>query len=60
MRALRPSRCQTQGGKDIWLFGGGLLFRSLLKAGLVDTVEVGASRSCSAEGRPQEIQSGCG
>jgi dihydrofolate reductase len=27
-------------GKDIWLFGGGLLFRSLLNAGLVDTVEV--------------------
>ena len=27
--------------KDIWLFGGGELFRSLLDAGLVDTVEVG-------------------
>ncbi len=27
-------------GKDIWLFGGGLLFRSLLDAGLVHTVEV--------------------
>src|SRR5439155_4198844 len=27
-------------GKDIWLFGGGVLFRSLLDAGLVDTVEV--------------------
>lgn len=27
-------------GKDIWLFGGGELFRSLLEAGLVDTVEV--------------------
>ena len=27
-------------GKDIWLFGGGKLFRSLLDAGLVDTVEV--------------------
>jgi dihydrofolate reductase len=26
-------------GKDIWLFGGGVLFRSLLEAGLVDTVE---------------------
>ena len=26
-------------GKDIWLFGGGELFRSLLDAGLVDTVE---------------------
>jgi dihydrofolate reductase len=27
-------------GKDIWLFGGGSLFRSLLGEGLVDTVEV--------------------
>lgn len=27
-------------GRDIWLFGGGMLFRSLLDAGLVDTVEV--------------------
>jgi dihydrofolate reductase len=27
-------------GKDIWLFGGGALFRSLADAELVDTVEV--------------------
>ena len=27
-------------GKDIWLFGGGVLFRSLLEADLVDRVEV--------------------
>jgi dihydrofolate reductase len=27
-------------GKDIWLFGGGSLFRSLLELRLVDTVEV--------------------
>ena len=27
-------------GKDIWLFGGGSLFRSLLALGLVDSVEV--------------------
>jgi dihydrofolate reductase len=27
-------------GKDIWLFGGGELFRSLLDAGLVDGVDV--------------------
>jgi dihydrofolate reductase len=27
-------------GRDIWLFGGGALFRVLLDAGLVDTVEV--------------------
>ena len=28
-------------GKDIWLFGGGELFRSLLELGVVDAVEVG-------------------
>ncbi len=27
-------------GKDLWLFGGGVLFGALLDAGLVDTVEV--------------------
>ena len=27
-------------GKDIWLFGGGELFRSLASLGLVDRVEV--------------------
>jgi dihydrofolate reductase len=31
---------KAQPGKDIWLFGGGILFRSLLDAGLVDVVEV--------------------
>ena len=31
---------KAQPGGDIWLFGGGALFRSLLDAGLVDTVEV--------------------
>ncbi|RMF58294.1 MAG: dihydrofolate reductase [Bacteroidetes bacterium] len=36
VRALR-----TEPGKDLWLMGGGLLFRSLLEAGLVDAVEVG-------------------
>lgn len=32
---------KARDGKDIWLFGGGVLFRSLLEAGLVDRVEVG-------------------
>ena len=27
-------------GKDIWLFGGGILFRSLFEAGLVDGLDV--------------------
>ena len=31
---------KAQPGKDIWLMGGGVLFRSMLDAGLVDTVEV--------------------
>ena len=31
---------RAEPGKDIWLFGGGLLFRSMLAAKLVDTVEV--------------------
>jgi dihydrofolate reductase len=31
---------RAEAGKDIWLFGGGSLFRSLLDAGFVDTVEV--------------------
>ena len=30
-----------EGGKDIWLAGGGVLLASLLAAGVVDTVEVG-------------------
>ncbi|MCI0434368.1 MAG: dihydrofolate reductase family protein [Gemmatimonadetes bacterium] len=31
---------RAQPGKDIWLFGGGSLFQSLLALGQVDTVEV--------------------
>jgi dihydrofolate reductase len=34
------ARMRTQPGKDIWLFGGGSLFRALLDARLVDVVEV--------------------
>jgi dihydrofolate reductase len=39
-------------GKDIWLFGGGVLFRSLLDAGLVDTVEVAVMPILLGEGVP--------
>jgi dihydrofolate reductase len=55
-RTLRPADCpgvtvsadpaatiaklKSTPGKDIWLFGGGMLFGSLLELGLVDTVEV--------------------
>jgi dihydrofolate reductase len=36
----RVRELRTASGKDIWLFGGGVLFRSLLDAGLVDEVGV--------------------
>jgi dihydrofolate reductase len=32
---------KSKPGKDIWLFGGGELFRSMLGAGLVDGIDVG-------------------
>jgi dihydrofolate reductase len=34
------SALKSKPGRDIWLYGGGSLFRSLLDAGVVDTVEV--------------------
>jgi dihydrofolate reductase len=34
------STLKTQPGRDIWLYGGGELFRTLLDAHLVDTVEI--------------------
>jgi dihydrofolate reductase len=37
------AQIRREPGKDIWLCGGGILFRSLLGAGLVDTVELGIS-----------------
>jgi dihydrofolate reductase len=36
----RVAALRAEAGKDIWLFGGGILFQSLLDAGLVDVVEV--------------------
>jgi hypothetical protein len=39
-------------GRDIWLFGGGELFRSLLDAGLVDTVEVAVNPVLLGSGIP--------
>ena len=39
-------------GKDIWLFGGGELFRLLLDAWLVDTIEVGLMPILLSEGIP--------
>jgi dihydrofolate reductase len=34
------STIRKQEGKDVWLFGGGKLFHSLLDLGLVDSIEV--------------------
>ena len=39
-------------GKDIWLYGGGSLFRTLLDAGVVDTVEVAVIPVLLGEGIP--------
>jgi dihydrofolate reductase len=39
-------------GKDIWLFGGGDLFRSLLELGCVDTVEPAVIPVLLGQGRP--------
>lgn len=43
---------RAESGQDIWLFGGGLLFRSLLAAGLVDTVEVAVIPILLGAGKP--------
>ena len=39
-------------GKDIWLFGGGQLFQSLLKLGLVDGIELGIMPVLLGKGIP--------
>ncbi|MFQ5704247.1 MAG: dihydrofolate reductase family protein [Gemmatimonadales bacterium] len=39
--ASTVAELKAQHGRDIWLMGGGEMFRSLLNAKLVDTVEVG-------------------
>ena len=43
---------RAQSGKDIWLFGGGELFRSLLELGCVDTVEPAIVPVVLGGGRP--------
>ena len=46
------NKLKAMDGKDIWLFGGGLLFRSLLDEGVVDTVEVAVIPVLLGEGIP--------
>jgi dihydrofolate reductase len=43
---------KSKSGRDIWLFGGGVLFRYLLDAGLVDTVEVAVMPVLLGQGIP--------
>jgi dihydrofolate reductase len=43
---------KSQPGRDIWLYGGGDLFRGLLDAGLVDTVEVAVMPVLLGDGVP--------
>jgi dihydrofolate reductase len=43
---------KAQPGKDIWLFGGGELFRTLVDANLVDTVELAVMPVLLAQGLP--------
>ena len=43
---------KQKSGKDIWLFGGGIIFRSMLDAGLVDRVEISLIPVLLGEGIP--------
>ena len=46
------AKLKAEPGKDIWLMGGGALFRGLLDAGLVDSVEVAVSPVLLGSGVP--------
>lgn len=50
--ATAVAALKAQAGKDIWLYGGGELFRALLLAGLVDTVELAVIPVLLGEGIP--------
>jgi dihydrofolate reductase len=43
---------KTKPGRDIWLFGGGSMFRTLVDADLVDTVEIAVMPVLLSEGIP--------
>jgi dihydrofolate reductase len=43
---------RSKPGKDVWLWGGGSLFRSFVEVGLVDTVEVAVVPVLLGEGVP--------
>jgi dihydrofolate reductase len=48
----RVRELKAEPGKDIWLFGGGSLFASLLDAGLVDVVELAIIPALLGRGIP--------
>ncbi len=48
----RLNQMRSLPGKDIWLFGGGILFQSLLALGCVDTVEPAIIPVLLGGGRP--------
>lgn len=50
--AATVARIREKAAKDIWLMGGGGLFRSFLDAGLVDTVEVAVIPVLLGDGVP--------
>jgi dihydrofolate reductase len=50
--ARTVSSLKKKPGKDIWLFGGGELFRSVLDAGLIDTIELAVEPILLSQGVP--------
>jgi dihydrofolate reductase len=50
--AATVTALKKEKGRDIWLFGGGALFRSLLDARLVDTIEVAVIPIALSQGVP--------
>jgi dihydrofolate reductase len=48
----RVEQLRRMPGRDVWLYGGGELFRSLLELGCVDTVEPAIVPIVLGEGRP--------
>jgi dihydrofolate reductase len=46
------AKLRAEGGRDMWLFGGGKLFGSLASAGLVNSVELGVMPVLLGGGTP--------
>ena len=48
----RVTELKEREGKDIWLFGGGVLFQAMMNAGLVDRIEVAVMPAILGKGIP--------